>query len=129
MAYGTPPTVLQRRGVAALRLLSAERAGVASSIKGLHDCINAFSETDYSEDLKQITVPALVLQDDDDQIVALGNSSVPSAKIMPPLGEGLRRCVARLADDACGPRECGSAGVCSVVREYAGGAVAVSARR
>ncbi|CAB3805596.1 Non-heme chloroperoxidase [Paraburkholderia ultramafica] len=59
------------------------RIGMQTSIKGVYDCIKAFSETDFTEDLKQVTVPALVLQGGDDQMVPLANSGVPSAKLMP----------------------------------------------
>jgi non-heme chloroperoxidase len=58
-------------------------AGMQVSIKGAYDCIKAFSETDFTEDLKKVTVPALVLQGNDDQIVPLDDSGVLSAKIMP----------------------------------------------
>lgn len=57
--------------------------GMQGSIKGAYDCIKAFSETDFTEDLKKITVPALVLQGNDDQIVPLDDSGVLSAKFMP----------------------------------------------
>ncbi|MDI7047073.1 alpha/beta hydrolase, partial [Escherichia coli] len=53
------------------------------SIKGLYDCVKAFSETDFNDDLKKVTVPALVLQGDADQIVPLDDSGKLSAKIMP----------------------------------------------
>ncbi|ABE33608.1 non-heme chloroperoxidase [Paraburkholderia xenovorans LB400] len=57
--------------------------GMLGSIKGLYDCVKAFSETDFNEDLKKVTVPALVLQGDADQIVPLDDSGKLSAKIMP----------------------------------------------
>ena len=40
-------------------------------IKGAYDCVKAFSETDLTEDLKQITVPTLIIHGDDDQIVPI----------------------------------------------------------
>ncbi|MFM0669296.1 alpha/beta fold hydrolase [Paraburkholderia sediminicola] len=58
-------------------------AGMQVSIKGAYDCIKAFSETDFTDDLKKVNVPALVLQGNDDQIVPLDDSGVLSAKIMP----------------------------------------------
>jgi non-heme chloroperoxidase len=45
-------------------------------------CIKAFSETDLSEDLKKIDVPTLILHGDDDQIVPIGASAMPSAKLV-----------------------------------------------
>jgi non-heme chloroperoxidase len=57
--------------------------GMMGSIKGLYDCVKAFSETDFTEDLKKVTVPALVLQGDADQIVPLDDSGKLSSKIMP----------------------------------------------
>jgi non-heme chloroperoxidase len=58
-------------------------AGMQASIKGAYDCIKEFSETDFTEDLKKVTVPALVLQGNDDQIVPVDDSGKLSAKIMP----------------------------------------------
>jgi len=40
-------------------------------LKGAYDCVKAFSETDLTEDLKQITVPTLIIHGDDDQIVPI----------------------------------------------------------
>ena len=39
--------------------------------KGVYDCIKAFSETDFTEDLKKFDVPTLILHGDDDQIVPI----------------------------------------------------------
>jgi len=47
------------------------------------DCIKAFSETDFTEDLKRIDVPTLVLHGDDDQIVPIGDSALLTAKLVP----------------------------------------------
>ncbi|MGA0532361.1 alpha/beta fold hydrolase [Hansschlegelia sp. KR7-227] len=57
--------------------------GMAGGIKGLYDCIREFSEVDYTEDLKKIDVPALVIHGDDDQIVPIGAAGLLSAKIIP----------------------------------------------
>ncbi|MGF6774803.1 pimeloyl-ACP methyl ester carboxylesterase [Paraburkholderia sp. GAS199] len=57
--------------------------GMQGSIKGLYDCVKAFSETDFTDDLKKVTVPALVLQGNADQIVPLEDSGALSSKIMP----------------------------------------------
>ena len=56
--------------------------GMQVSIKGAYDCIKAFSETDFTEDLKKIDVPTLILHGDDDQIVPIGDSALASAKIV-----------------------------------------------
>jgi non-heme chloroperoxidase len=45
-------------------------------------CIKAFSETDFTDDLKKIDVPTLILQGDDDQIVPIADSALLSAKIV-----------------------------------------------
>src|SRR5260370_523740 len=50
--------------------------------KAAYDCIKAFSETDFTEDLKKIDVPTLVLHGDDDQIVPIAASSLLSAKLV-----------------------------------------------
>jgi non-heme chloroperoxidase len=52
-------------------------------LNAAYDCIKAFSETDFSEDLKRIDVPTLILHGDDDQIVPLGDSAPLSAKLIP----------------------------------------------
>jgi non-heme chloroperoxidase len=57
--------------------------GMQSSIKGAYDCIKAFSETDFTEDLKKIDVPTLILHGDADQIVPIADSSLLSAKLIP----------------------------------------------
>ena len=56
--------------------------GMQVSIKGAYDCIKAFSETDFTEDLKKIDVPTLILHGDDDQIVPIGDSASLSAKLV-----------------------------------------------
>ncbi|HEY4295835.1 MAG TPA: alpha/beta hydrolase, partial [Paraburkholderia sp.] len=56
--------------------------GMAGSIKGLYDCIKQFSEVDYTEDLKKIDVPTLVLHGDDDQIVPIDAAGRQTAKIV-----------------------------------------------
>jgi non-heme chloroperoxidase len=48
--------------------------------KGYH--IKAFSETDFTEDLKKIDVPTLIMHGDDDQIVPIGASAMLSAKLI-----------------------------------------------
>ena len=58
------------------------RQGMQGSIKGQYECIKQFSEVDYTEDLKKIDVPTLILHGDDDQIVPIGDSARLSAKIV-----------------------------------------------
>jgi non-heme chloroperoxidase len=58
------------------------RQGMMGSAKAHYDGIKAFSETDFHEDLKSITVPTLVLHGDDDQIVPIAGSALPSAKLL-----------------------------------------------
>ncbi len=57
--------------------------GMLGGIKGQHDCIEQFSETDFTEDLKKFAVPTLLLHGDDDQIVPVADASVLSAKLIP----------------------------------------------
>src|SRR5947199_6113857 len=51
-------------------------------LKGAYDCIKAFSETDFTEDLKKFDVPTLILHGDDDQIVPIGAAALLSSKIV-----------------------------------------------
>ncbi len=53
------------------------------SIQGEYESIRAFSETDFTDDLKKMTIPTLVLQGDDDQIVPIDIASRRSVKILP----------------------------------------------
>jgi len=50
--------------------------------KNTFDCIKAFSETDFTEDLKKFDVPTLIIHGDDDQIVPIGISAELSAKLV-----------------------------------------------
>jgi pimeloyl-ACP methyl ester carboxylesterase len=50
--------------------------------KAAYDCIKAFSETDFTEDLKKIDVPTLILHGDDDQIVPISDSALLSPKLV-----------------------------------------------
>jgi non-heme chloroperoxidase len=58
------------------------RQGMMGAINAHYDCIKAFSETDFTEDLKSIDVPVLVLHGDDDQIVPIGDSAELSIKLL-----------------------------------------------
>lgn len=58
------------------------RQGMVGSAKAQYDCIEAFSETDFSEDLKKIQVPTLVMHGTDDQVVPFANSAPRSVKLL-----------------------------------------------
>jgi non-heme chloroperoxidase len=53
-----------------------------SGLKNAYESIKAFSETDFTEDLKKFDVPTLVLHGEDDQIVPVKNSAVKSAQLI-----------------------------------------------
>ncbi len=57
--------------------------GMAGSVKGQYDSIHEFSEVDYTDDLKRIDVPTLIVHGDDDQIVPIDASARLSADIVP----------------------------------------------
>lgn len=57
--------------------------GMLAGHKNAYDCIKAFSETDFSEDLKKFDVPTLILHGDDDQIVPVDAAARASAKLVP----------------------------------------------
>jgi len=56
--------------------------GMLCGHKAAYDCIKAFSETDFTEDLKKFDVPTLILHGDDDQIVPIADSALLSAKLV-----------------------------------------------
>jgi non-heme chloroperoxidase len=56
--------------------------GMMCGLPAAYDCIKAFSETDFTEDLKKIDVPTLILHGDDDQIVPIADSALLSAKLV-----------------------------------------------
>ena len=56
--------------------------GMMTGHKNAYDCIKAFSETDFTEDLKKIDVPTLIIHGDDDQIVPIAASALLSAKLV-----------------------------------------------
>jgi non-heme chloroperoxidase len=53
-----------------------------TGLKNAYECIKAFSETDFNEDLKKIDIPTLIMHGEDDQIVPIKDSAVKSAKII-----------------------------------------------
>jgi non-heme chloroperoxidase len=56
--------------------------GMTAGHKNTYDCIKAFSETDFTDDLKKFDIPTLIIHGDDDQIVPIGASALSSAKIV-----------------------------------------------
>jgi non-heme chloroperoxidase len=58
------------------------RQGMMGGAKAHYDCIKAFSETDFTDDLKAIEVPVLVMHGDDDQIVPIADSAPLSSKLL-----------------------------------------------
>lgn len=58
------------------------RQGMVGAAKAHYDGIKAFSETDFTEDLKKINVPTLVMHGDDDQIVPIADSALLSIKLL-----------------------------------------------
>jgi len=57
--------------------------GMMGSVKAQLDCVKEFSETDFTEDLKKIDVPTLIVHGDDDQLVPIDSSAVLSSKLIP----------------------------------------------
>ncbi len=56
--------------------------GMLSGFNASFECIKAFSETDFHEDLKKFDIPTLIMHGDDDQIVPIENSAIKSAKLI-----------------------------------------------
>ena len=78
------------------------RQGMMGGAKAQYDCIKAFSETDFTEDLQSIDVPTLVLHGDDDQIVPIADSALLSSKLRQERhAEGLQGLPARHVHDPC----------------------------
>jgi non-heme chloroperoxidase len=72
----------RRDTVAGDHILNWWRQGMMGGAKAHYDGIKAFSETDFTEDLKGIAVPTLVMHGDDDQIVPIADSAPLSAKLL-----------------------------------------------
>jgi non-heme chloroperoxidase len=53
-----------------------------AGLKSVYECVKVFSETDFTEDLKTITIPTLLMHGDDDQIVPIENSAHKAAKLL-----------------------------------------------
>jgi non-heme chloroperoxidase len=60
-----------------------ELQGVMAGVKAAYDCIEQFSETDFTEDLKNMDVPTLVAHGEDDQIVPIAAAAYKTIKIVP----------------------------------------------
>ena len=58
------------------------RQGMMGGAKAQFDCIKAFSETDFTEDLKKIDVPVLVMHGDDDQLVPIADTALLAVKLL-----------------------------------------------
>ena len=58
------------------------RQGMMCGIKPAYDCVRAFSETDFTQDLKRFNVPTLIMHGDDDQVVPIGASAMLSSKLV-----------------------------------------------
>jgi len=56
--------------------------GMMGGVKPHYDCVKAFSETDFTEDLKRFDVPTFIMHGDDDQIVPIGASALLSSKLV-----------------------------------------------
>lgn len=58
------------------------RQGMLVNLAAAYDCVKAFSETDFTEDLKALDVPILIAHGDDDQIVPVGAAALKTAEIV-----------------------------------------------
>jgi non-heme chloroperoxidase len=58
------------------------RQGMMGGTKPQYDCIRAFSQTDFTDDLKQIAVPVLIMHGDDDQVVPIAGSALRAIKLV-----------------------------------------------
>lgn len=56
--------------------------GMQGTLKSQYDCVKAFSETDFTEDLKKMDVPVLIIHGDDDQIVSIDNTAKRAVEII-----------------------------------------------
>lgn len=58
------------------------RLCMQAGMKNSYECIKAFSETDFTEDLKKFDIPTLILHGEDDQIVPIGDSAHKAARLI-----------------------------------------------
>ena len=59
-----------------------ERLGMQASLRSVYECVRQFSETDFTQDLKKINIPTLVIHGDDDQIVPIGAAANAAVKLL-----------------------------------------------
>ncbi len=77
--------------------------GMLAGLPAAYDCIKAFSETDFTEDLKKFDVPTLIIHGDDDQIVPIADAGPLASETDQRRGaQGLQGCAARHLPDAQG---------------------------
>ena len=81
ISRSTAPTGRAPRSPRACSISSGSGA-CSAGLKNAYESIKAFSETDFTEDLKKFDVPTLVLHGEDDQIVPVKNSARKSAKLI-----------------------------------------------
>jgi non-heme chloroperoxidase len=55
---------------------------MVAGLANVYQCVKAFAQTDFTEDLKRFDVPTLIMHGDDDQVVPIGISSLVSSKIV-----------------------------------------------
>ena len=78
-----------------------------SGLKNAYESVKAFSETDFTEDLKKFDVPTLVMHGEDDQIVPVKDSAKKSAKLIKGAkGNLLSRCASRPYRYTSGSGQC-----------------------
>ncbi len=84
MAIVTSILTLHKRGWSQRRIARDAfwLQGMMGGLTNEFECIKAFSETDFTEDLKAFDVPTVVIHGDDDQIVPIGASALQSAKLV-----------------------------------------------
>jgi non-heme chloroperoxidase len=58
------------------------RQGMMGAIKAHYDCVKVFSETDFTEDLKTMDIPVLVMHGEDDQIVPISTTAIKAVKLL-----------------------------------------------
>lgn len=58
------------------------RQGMMGGVKAQYDCIKAFSETDFTQDLEALSIPVLLMHGEDDQIVPISNSAHKAIKLL-----------------------------------------------
>ena len=63
-------------------ILNWWRQGMMGSVKAHYDCVKAFSETDFTEDLKSLDIPVLVMHGEDDQIVPIADAALKAIKLL-----------------------------------------------